>query len=240
MSAEDGAAEIALTRGLVAVVDQSDHAALARYRWYAVPRSNGKGFYAARNSNGARVWMHRAILRAPAGVLVDHKDGDGLNNRRGNLRLASHQQNNWNRRLDSKGGVRGVRPVVGGWAARICTAKGKTISLGVYATPEAAAKAYDAAARSLRGEFALVNFETMPEPTDEGDRMDLATTALEVGESPVHFHRRYADLMDKTGFPPPRREPLGGLTWSRSAVDDWKRQREAGFLARVKATRRET
>jgi hypothetical protein len=91
----------------------------------------------------------------PEGLQVDHIDGDGLNNRRSNLRVATKQQNNWNVKRDGR--LKGVYPSGTRWAARI-NLNGKEIHLGVHATIEEAAHVYDAAAIHYFGEYACLNF----------------------------------------------------------------------------------
>lgn len=155
---------IALTRGYVATVDDADYERLAAHRWYAHPGS--RAVYAARRAlDGGRsrvVFMHRMLLDVPAGFEVDHRDGDGLNNRRANLRLATRAQNNRNARLrrDNASGYKGVsyRPGQRGtrkWRARI-KAHGRSQHLGWFATPEEAHAAYRVASAALHGEFGRV------------------------------------------------------------------------------------
>ena len=101
--------------------------------------------------------MHRVITGYP---LVDHINGDGLDNRRANLRAATATQNNQNRRPSlSRSGFKGVTKSSksNGWYARI-RVNGKLIHLGCYPDPTSAARAYDAAALEHFGEFAWPNF----------------------------------------------------------------------------------
>lgn len=163
------ALSIPLTQGQTTVVDDAD-ARFASLKWYAKPikRRTG-GFYAARIEQGTTVYLHRVILSATAGVLVDHINGDGLDNRRANLRLATLSQNLMNRVSTSATGFRGVEPSyrkAHPWAA--CLYKGKRRTrLGSFSTAEEAARAYDRAALAQYGEFAKLNF---PAPAnDHGD-----------------------------------------------------------------------
>lgn len=156
---------IKLTRGHVAVVDDEDFEMFGHLRWHARP--SRKTVYATRREWDGEKWanrhLHRDILDAPAGLLVDHRDGDGLNCRRSNLRVASAQQNAANI-INSKPGavpLRGVTPVkaAGGrtrYRAQIAL-RGRKYSLGVYDTPEAAALAYDVASMSANSGFAVLN-----------------------------------------------------------------------------------
>lgn len=147
----------------MAWVDAGDWARLAAFSWYAIPRANGKGFYAVRNARRAsggyyRVWLHHDVLGLAPPQKVDHRDGDGLNNRRRNLRPCTTLQNNVNRALPNATGYRGVRPQPNGrWCAKMRIG-GRSTHLGSFDTPEEAARAYDAAARAEHGEFARLNF----------------------------------------------------------------------------------
>jgi len=82
---------IALSRGLFAVVDDGDVDRVSGYRWYA-KNCNGR-VYAAAHSGSRTVYMHRLILETPDGLVSDHLDGDGLNNRRANLQAVPHSLN---------------------------------------------------------------------------------------------------------------------------------------------------
>ena len=105
------------------------------------------------------VWLHRVILKEPVNE-VDHKDHNGLNNRRENLRPCTGSQNCGNGRYGTgASGLRGVsrRRNNWNWEARI-TVSDKFRYLGAYATSEEAPRAYDAAAIEHFGEFATLNF----------------------------------------------------------------------------------
>jgi len=105
--------------------------------------------------------MHRLIMDPPRGYVVDHINGDGLDNRRANLRLATHAQNGRNRRKIKKGisKYKGVswEESTGKWRALIHVDR-KKISLGCYKDEVTAAKVYDKAAKKYHGEFARLNF----------------------------------------------------------------------------------
>ncbi len=108
-----------------------------------------------------RIYMHRSLSGEPEGVHVDHHDQDSLNNRRDNLRVASASQNGCNRpkQADNTTGFKGVKhdKRYGIWTAHIKINK-KSKHLGTFKSPEEAARAYDAKALELFGEFARLNF----------------------------------------------------------------------------------
>lgn len=145
---------------LVARVDDCD-AHLAAYKWYPCPKP--RGMYARRNTyvgkKHSTVSLHREVLGVPPGVQVDHKDGDGLNCQRHNLRSATHGQNMANRRatLGSKSKYKGVyRRPNGRWQASI-RVNHVAFCLGTFSSEEEAARAYDLEAVLRFGEFARLN-----------------------------------------------------------------------------------
>lgn len=155
--------EIPLTKGKVAIVDVCD-AHLAKVQWYAseVSSKTSTRWYAVRKvgprGQQKMVFMHREILGLENGVRVDHRDHDGLNNRRSNLRAASTSQNNMNSlRPRNRAGYRGVFESQGRWRAAIRIEK-KRVYLGSFGSAAQAAMAYDAAALGAHGEFAVLNF----------------------------------------------------------------------------------
>lgn len=160
-----GTLEIQL-RDHVAVVDEADAGLVAGYRWRAVHRPRSNVWYVeatTRTLDGSRsrtVGIHRIILGEPM-ERIDHINGDGLDNRRANLRLADPSQNCQNRpvRTGSLSQFKGVawHRLGHGWEARI-QARGHRHWLGIFQDPADAARAYDAAARELHGAFARVNF----------------------------------------------------------------------------------
>lgn len=156
--------EIPLTQGQVALVDDEDFEWLSQWKWCA--SRGATTFYAVRSTSRKtppkrRIWMHRAIMGVTdIAMEVDHINGEGLDNRRANLRTATHQQNSWNvrRPRDNWSGFKGItRTPQHRWAAGIVV-RGKGIHLGNYDTPDDAARAYDGAARHYFGEFARLNF----------------------------------------------------------------------------------
>ena len=153
---EGETAYITLTQGFTAVIDAADVPLVARWNWCAHVQAGT--VYAQRTDHSGpkkrKVYLHRAIMGDPDGLDVDHRDGDGLNNRRNNLRKATTSQNICNQRIrsDNTSGLKGVSPRYGKWQARI-TAHGKTRSLGWFPTPESAYAAYCKASLQMHGEF---------------------------------------------------------------------------------------
>lgn len=152
--------QIPLTQGKYAIVDDADYPLVSQFRWCALKRRHGRYYYAVRGNNGQYTPMHRLIVDAHDGEDVDHINGDGLDNRRCNLRKCTQAENSWNSRVNSRNttGFRGVCPDAGKFKAYI-SCNGKRFWLGYHATPEEAAHVRDLAAIELHGEFARVNFQ---------------------------------------------------------------------------------
>jgi len=156
---------IYLGEGFYAIVDPADYYQLNKYHW--APRMNNNCIYAFRfvNEFGKKtkiISMHRDIMKPRKGVLVDHRNGKALDNRRSNLRFATRAQNMQNRgKIKKKTSSRYIGVYqerrTGRWVACIAHRGGK-ISLGTHGSEIEAAKAYDRAAKKFRGEFARLNF----------------------------------------------------------------------------------
>ena len=176
--------KIPLTQGRYAIVDPDDYPRLAKYKWRICKGKNT--LYAERSirlpsGRYSRILMHRQILenlhviskthdskliahnshrRTGDGIVIDHINRRGLDNRRANLRLATVAQNAWNsKKRNSRSGYKGV------WYARdkclwraaiVCNRR--RIHLGYFRDKHAAARAYDKAARTHFGEYAVLNF----------------------------------------------------------------------------------
>jgi hypothetical protein len=149
---------------LPALVDTEDYARVAIYTWRLQTKKSGAVYVVSDYRDGAKTHkrlLHREVLRVPSAVLIDHKDRNGLNNTKANLRVATASQNLHNRpgHKNSTSKFKGVSwsNERNRWCAQIMV-NGRTYRLGKFISEVAAAKAYDAAAKALIGEFAYYNF----------------------------------------------------------------------------------
>ena len=158
--------EIKLTQGKVALVDDEDYELVKQYKWCAVFHRHTWYAYAntkqIKGKKSQTIRMHRLILGLGFGnkLKSDHIDGNGLDNKRQNLRICNNQQNCSNKKIYGKGtskykGVYWVKSLKK-WRAMIGYA-GKRIHLGVFSIEECAALAYDFAAMKYYREFAHFN-----------------------------------------------------------------------------------
>ncbi len=158
-----GSRWIPLGDGRFTLVDEADYQVVGALPWnYQFSKEGG---YAGFTKNRKTTLLHRVILGASSQEFVDHRNRDGLDNRRDNLRVATKAQNNRNSRARNQSGVKGAsydksRQL---WRSTI-TFGGKQIWLGYFSDAESAGRAYDRAAREYFGEFARLNHP------DERDR----------------------------------------------------------------------
>jgi hypothetical protein len=165
VSVDGQVAHVALTLGYHAIIDAEDAQVVGKFNWRALVKKRKDGgircVYAVsscrdENAKGKTIYLHRIIVCPNDEMHVDHVNGDGLDNRRSNLRAATPSQNRMNQKVrrDSKSGVKGVyfdarRRV---WTASI-KVNGKKFSLGSFALASDAAQAYASASLRLHGEF---------------------------------------------------------------------------------------
>lgn len=145
---------VELTQGKVAVIDAADAALVGKYRWRA-SRHSRNVWYATTTIGRKTVYMHRLLL--PDAVMVDHTNGDGLNNRRENLRPCTQAQNLHNSGMSKRNttGNKGVHfdKSRNKWAANIGI-EGRMINLGRFTTKDEAVAARKAAELKYHGDFA--------------------------------------------------------------------------------------
>lgn len=155
--------QIPLMGDKTALVDDEDFEALSCHQWTACARYKTSTWYAIRrgrkNGRCVIIYMHKVLLSVAKGLTVDHRDGNGLNNQKGNLRSATRHQQQFNRppRKESSTGIKGVFPRRDGkWYAKIKHNK-RELYLGSYDNQKDAARAYNTKALELFGEFAWLN-----------------------------------------------------------------------------------
>lgn len=154
---------IPLSQGKVALVDDEDFCEVSRFKWYAY--TNGRRVYAYRTLNKGKSgrgmqYMHTFLMGKKKGIVIDHINRNGIDNRRSNLRQCTHEQN-----LLNQGKLGGCTSIYKGvsrvgeskkWIAYINHNK-KRYRLGRFDTEEDAAIAYNTASMKFFGEFAYIN-----------------------------------------------------------------------------------
>lgn len=152
---------INLTRGYKTIIDDVDFEKVSNHKWHVFGTHKYAGRDIVVDGKSKKLLLHRFIMNPKDGMEVDHINGDKLDNRRSNLRIATHRQNCSNH--PGYGEYKGVhevknRPLKKRFCTRIMV-DGKNLYIGYFKTLEEAKAAYDSAAMTLYGEFARTNFE---------------------------------------------------------------------------------
>ena len=157
-------ASMPLTQGKSTLVDLDCLHFFEEHKWRAHRGPRGNWYVRSqgprKNGRAPDLYLHKMITEVPKGMFIDHKNGDGLDNRRDNLRTVTHSQNMMNRRkLKASASIyKGLyRTAYGNWGVAIRYG-GMRVYLGTYSSEIEAAKVYDYAAMLYHGEFALLNF----------------------------------------------------------------------------------
>jgi len=152
---------IPLNKGQAAIVDTEDYQKLAKFKWWLTKSHRSKCGYARAKINGRSVRMHRYLTNCPKGLVVDHIDGNGLNNTKAKLRICTYSQNACNTpgRSNKTSKYKGVCKANENKKFRAYIGiNQKIIHIGYFKNEIEAAKAYDEAAKKYHGEFAYLNF----------------------------------------------------------------------------------
>jgi hypothetical protein len=146
--------EIALSRGLFAIVDAEDFEALSQHKWYAHSTAKGARMYAARRVGNGRAYMHRVIMGKPEVGDIDHINGNPLDNRRSNLRIVTRAENCRNTSRNAGSGAT-YDITTGKWMS-LANWDGTRYMLGRYATKAEAMAASQGLRRLLKRGFRLI------------------------------------------------------------------------------------
>lgn len=177
--------EILLTQGKVAIVDSEDYEWLSQWKWQYHEGYATTAIYNPDGQTQTRVWMHRLIMDCPDDMVVDHRDGNGLNNFRSNLRVCTPNQNKYNQR-PQEGRLsiyKGVTVRDGKYIARI--SKDETLyHIGVFTDEIASANAYNHYALQYFGEFARLNEVEYMAPEEWGrSKVEISRSSKYTGVS---------------------------------------------------------
>lgn len=159
-------------------VDREDYKYLSTMKWYAYYSSNSMKIYTyTKKSDRSRiVWLHRLLVNCPKGMVVDHINGNGLDNRKRNLRICTREQNSLN---IGKSDTPATSKYIGVYYNKSCPSKpwkasisinNKTVNLGQFSLESDAAKFRDKIALQIRGKYARLNFESIRKNGDKNVR----------------------------------------------------------------------
>lgn len=202
------AKRIPLTRGGWTLVDEADYDEVVRHEWRRDPSPTGITEHASRyatapeRASGApqRILLHRQLTAPSADVEIDHRNGDGLDNRRSNLRFATKSQNGMNRgkQRNNTTGYKGVGLLHGRFTASIERDQ-RRYHLGSFDTPEEAAAAYAVAAANLHGEFARTDVAPAGALSAEPPLwLEIVDHASRVGRTRLSYFELARDLLGNT------------------------------------------
>ena len=147
--------------GKFVTVDEEDYGWLSQFSWSSSKRGYAVRYgYAPGGGKYQQFWLHKEIMRAEKGQIVDHINHDPTDNRRANLRFATGTENSRNRKIGKNStGYVGVIKHRNKWRAFITAGTKTKTYLGVYDTPEEAAHARDEAVKKMHGAFGVLNFK---------------------------------------------------------------------------------
>lgn len=155
--------KIFLSQGKFSIVDDEDYEIVNKFKWTLNKMGKREYGYRAFKLSGKRIVvpLHRFIVDCPIGLIVDHINGNGLDNRRCNLRICTQSQNHMNQRTQTRKKTsiyKGVcwNKLIKKWASKI-KINNKTINIGFFDSEKKASFAYDEKAKLLFGKFALTN-----------------------------------------------------------------------------------
>ena len=151
-------ASITLPCGSVVLFDEEDAALVSSLSWRINGTRRSHAYAVSQTAAGAFISMHRLIMAAKVGLVVDHINGNGLDNRRCNLRIATRAENSRNRKPTRGRPLKGVQNRRGRFHAQL-TVGGEVMRFGGFETETEAAVAYDKAAIEHHGAFARLNFD---------------------------------------------------------------------------------
>lgn len=192
-----------ITGGFVTLVDPEDAHLLDAHCWHVRTDPGNSVYYVCRSRGGKTLRLHRVVMKEkdPA-VFIDHRFGNGLDNRKGQLRKACVKSNGANKRVKGLKGVYLVEGLPRPYRARIMV-RGKILNLGYFATEREASDAYDRAASEHFGEFAALNHYGQPQVKREGgwhaldpDRLRVLSAAGGKGLSEYEYRRQYLDAAE--------------------------------------------
>lgn len=140
------------------IIDDEDYEKVSQFKWFADKRL--RTIYAKRNTP-FRIYLHRFLLNPTKTQEIDHINGNGLDNRKSNLRVSTHSQNKRNSKkyISNKAGYKGVyKPKKKNHYRAQISIDGKTRQIGCFKTPEEAASAYNKYVLKIEPKFAKINF----------------------------------------------------------------------------------